>query len=144
MLFQGKNTYTAKHLVKNKIVGVYGKVRLSDIKYCQNSISSVFRDGRSLEEGVDDIIVGRWIPKLRVVVIKERFWSLDNRRLWCAKKAGIRFVNCEIVKKGLEFLWKFSTRTNGKEIHVNYQEFKKCFCSECKRIYRLASSAYEM
>lgn len=79
----GRNNFLSKR--KTEI-----KLRPSEIRYSQGSISSQFKDGTNIGELLDDIFFGRCfasaIPKIEVSCIKSRWVSADNRRLWVFKQ----------------------------------------------------------
>eukprot|EP00927_Polykrikos_kofoidii_P084788 TRINITY_DN9036_c0_g3_i1.p1 TRINITY_DN9036_c0_g3~~TRINITY_DN9036_c0_g3_i1.p1 ORF type:complete len:419 (-),score=40.44 TRINITY_DN9036_c0_g3_i1:190-1446(-) len=66
------------------------ELKLQDIRFCQDSCSPTFRDGRSLKSTVDQLTNGdvtvAWLG-IRVVDFGGLFFALDNRRLRCAKMA---------------------------------------------------------
>jgi len=67
------------------------KMNLHVIRFSQDSISSVFSDGRSTEQLTKDLKSGKQsiadFPTIRVVEFAHRVWSLDNRRLRCMQTA---------------------------------------------------------
>lgn len=79
------------------------KLRPSDIRYSQSSISNVFSDGTNIGDLLDDIYYGRCfasaLPHIEVSLIKKEWVSADNRRLWVFKQLEILgSVNLIIVK----------------------------------------------
>eukprot|EP00929_Paragymnodinium_shiwhaense_P000703 TRINITY_DN100938_c0_g1_i1.p1 TRINITY_DN100938_c0_g1~~TRINITY_DN100938_c0_g1_i1.p1 ORF type:complete len:1044 (-),score=146.46 TRINITY_DN100938_c0_g1_i1:60-3191(-) len=102
------------------------QMRLHDIRFSQDSIRSVFSDGRSTEQLTKDLQSGKMsiadFPTIRVVELCGIVWSLDNRRLRCMQTAfakerkkvidvQVESLKQDNVKK--EFLRKF---TAGKDI----------------------------
>lgn len=76
---------------------------VSDIAFTQRSISSLFSDGKSVDllveilesdsEAINDI------PTISVVKYKDSYYSLDNRRLYCFKRASISSILVKITKR---------------------------------------------
>ena len=65
------------------------KLNVRDIEFTQAGISRCFQDGRPLESMISDLDRGRLDPcslKLEVVEWRGRFYSNDNRRLYCLKE----------------------------------------------------------
>ena len=66
----------------------------SDVRFTQDSISANFRDGRSVQELIDNMrsgsVVPDDLPALRVFEENGKIYSLDNRRLFAAKESKIR------------------------------------------------------
>lgn len=102
------------------------KVCLHDIRFSQDSISSLFGDGRSIKELIKNLESGQTsiedVPKIRVVELCGIVWSLDNRRLRCMQTAfakerkkmvDVQFESLKQEQIQKEFLRKFTT---GKEI----------------------------
>ena len=68
------------------------KLNVRDIEFTQASIKNCFRDGRYLEDLISDLDQGKVDPsghrnlQLEVVQCKDKFYSNDNRRLFCLKE----------------------------------------------------------
>ena len=100
-----------------------GVIDPKNIRYSQNSISSVFKEsGESVQELADSLKDGSVkpssIPPIRIVLSEGRIYTLDNRRLWAFRKAGVN-----IHYKKLDYIperqtFKFTTKNNGEEIDV--------------------------
>lgn len=103
-----------------------GEVKTIDPKlvlFSQLTCSATFRDGRSVLDLIADLKAGRAnvaeIPPLRVFLHNGAIWSLDNRRLYAFKEAGIpvRIVlasEAEIKKEA----YKYSTKSGGRTIRL--------------------------
>lgn len=103
-----------------------GEVKTIDPKlvlFSQNTCSATFRDGRSVLELIADLKAGRIkaenVPALRVFLHNGAIWSLDNRRLYAFKEAGlpVRIVlatEAEIKKEA----YKYSTTSGGRTIRL--------------------------
>jgi hypothetical protein len=104
--------------------GEPGYIDPSHVRFTQDDIGAQFRDGRS----IDDLAIGLQsgtispdsIPPIRVVPREGELWSLDNRRLWAFKQAGVkvpfRMATPEEIAK--EWIKKFTTDTQGLSIRV--------------------------
>jgi len=66
-------------------------LELHVIRFTQSSISGTFRDGRRVEDTVQQLRSGALqvqdLPRIRVVEFLGMFWTLDNRRLHCIQQA---------------------------------------------------------
>lgn len=103
-----------------------GEVKTIDAKlvlFSQNTCSATFRDGRSVIDLIADLKAGRIkaesVPALRVFLHNGAIWSLDNRRLYAFKEAGlpVRIVlatEAEIKKEA----YKYSTTSGGRTIRL--------------------------
>ncbi len=103
-----------------------GEVKTIDPKlvlFSQNTCSATFRDGRSVLDLIASLKAGAAnvaeIPALRVFLHNGAIWSLDNRRLYAFKEAGlpVRIVlasEAEIKKEA----YKYSTSTGGRTIRL--------------------------
>lgn len=108
-------------------------MRLKYIRFTQATISSHFRQrGRQqpspIEELVDEL---RRFPKtleakdnhVRVCLYQGKYWSVDNRRLYCMKQAlredtiiQVKYYPFVNMLSPEEFLWKWSTTNQGESI----------------------------
>ena len=63
---------------------------VGEIEYTQASIKAEFRDGRPLEQLISDLYWGKVDPgrdlELEVVQYRDKYYSNDNRRLYCLKE----------------------------------------------------------
>ena len=73
--------------------GIRRLMRLEHIRFTQSSCSDRFRDGRRIErleqalrEAGSDEPWRLARARIKVVLFKGRYWSLDNRRLYCMKR----------------------------------------------------------
>jgi hypothetical protein len=96
-----------------------------DIRYTQESIKKSFKDGGT----VDDLAAGlkngsvnkNDIPAIRVFQHTDgNIYSLDNRRLYAFKQAGIDppqvWAPNDLVQKQIG--WKMTTKSNGTSIRL--------------------------
>ena len=96
----------------------------SSIHYSQNSISSKFKDGSSVDDMIQGLKTGEIsidnIPAIRIFRKDGVLYSLDNRRLYAFKQAGIENIPYrwatpeEIANES----WKFTTENGGSSIQV--------------------------
>ena len=88
--------------------------------------SANFRDGRSVQELIDNMrsgsVVPDDLPALRVFDESGKIYSLDNRRLFAAKesksKVNVEFVDPQERSVAKEIKRKFSTINDGESIIV--------------------------
>ena len=73
---------------------------VQDVDYTQKGISSTFGDGRCLDVLIEDLNSGNVHPRadkrmeLEVVKFRDKFYSNNNRRLYCLKKHQQRWEEC--------------------------------------------------
>ena len=99
-----------------------------DIRYTQNSISSRFGDERLVDDMIKGLKNGSItpddVPAIRIFKGDDGYvYSLDNRRLYAFKKAGMREINAELVdttdiKIIKEIRKKFHPINHGRSIRV--------------------------
>ena len=93
-----ENSHVDGHDGLNPTDSADGKLNVRDIEFTQAGISRCFQDGRPLETMISDLDRGRLDPcslKLEVVEWRGRFYSNDNRRLYCLKEHQ-RHVNWDV------------------------------------------------
>lgn len=110
-LKKGKKRFYFKNEMEEFILPV------EEVKFCQDSISCRFRDGKSLEETADEIAVGLYKPVIDVVVVDGEVLSLDNRRLFCCKITMEGSVRARLSVVNMYNRWKL-TRVRNKEIVI--------------------------
>ncbi|KAJ3009627.1 hypothetical protein HKX48_007845 [Thoreauomyces humboldtii] len=73
----------------------------SEVAFTTGIVSSVFDDGRSVQELADDLENGRvsieQVPRMRVARVERVYFALDNRRLWAVRSAKLSVVPVAIV-----------------------------------------------
>jgi hypothetical protein len=85
------------------------------VGFSQASIGATFKDGGTIEEMAsrlrDGTIDPHQVPPIRLFERDGRLYSLDNRRLWAFRTAGVavpyRAATDEEVRQER---WKFTTR----------------------------------
>jgi len=99
-----------------------GKIDPSEIRYSQNSISSTFKNGQKVSELIDNLKNGYINPSdvepIRIVEKDGRIYSLDNRRLYAFKEAGVDvpYIKLDEIPKNQTF--KFTTENEGTSIFI--------------------------
>ena len=96
----------------------------SDIRFSQNSISSKFKNGSSVDDMIQGLRKGTVdpsdIPAIRIFEKDGALYTLDNRRLYAFQQAGIENIpyqwatSQEIANEA----WKFTTTNGGVSIEV--------------------------
>ncbi|RUP01594.1 MAG: hypothetical protein EKK34_28450, partial [Mycobacterium sp.] len=70
-----------------------GHISPLQIRYSQNSISTKFRNGGSVEEFSDLVRDGKLnpnnVPPIRIVEFDGELYSLDNRRPWAYRRPNV-------------------------------------------------------
>ncbi|KAJ3082654.1 hypothetical protein HK102_001534 [Quaeritorhiza haematococci] len=95
-----------------------------DIRYTQRSIGQYLSgyDNYTIYDLAEDLGCGSVditdIEKIRVVQDGSDYWSLDNRRLWAFKEAGLSSVPVRLVDANGEFYRKRNTVDGGWSVHV--------------------------
>lgn len=91
-----ENSHVDGHDGLNPTDSADGKLNVRDIEFTQAGISRCFQDGRPLETMISDLDRGRLDPcTLKLVEWRGRFYSNDNRRLYCFKEHQ-RHVNWDV------------------------------------------------
>ena len=113
-------------------------LEVDEIFFSQRGMSRFFKDGRDIEELVDDLWCGRVDPLAEFLTLdvvlrpwsgKYRFFSSHNRRLWCLKTHKMNmgghpvYVRCKVVSKDALRLVQtnerhFDTRDGGQSIRI--------------------------
>jgi RHS repeat-associated protein len=100
-----------------------GKMNPEKIRYTQDSIKNSYKDGQSLDATIAQLRSGATaaedIPPIRVFERYGKIYSLDNRRLYAFKQAGVpvRFVKAT-PRQVEDESWKFTTQNDGASIRV--------------------------
>jgi len=117
---QGRNNGRSRGPCKLREI----KLRPSQIRFTQCSISNTFSDGSLIGNLLDDIFVGRCfasaIKPIEVVWTGEKWFSNDNRRLWILKQLEhlnkIELVTVKRVRKIVQT--KFTTKNDGFTVTI--------------------------
>jgi filamentous hemagglutinin len=95
----------------------------ASILFTQNTISTTFSDGRSVEGAVHDLRSQGAdpavdVPIIRVVHSNGSYRSLDNRRLYTFKAANLRCVPVHIMPPTEEFYTKLQNQSGRAVVFV--------------------------
>lgn len=96
----------------------------SEIRYCKNSISNRFRDGRLIGKTLDDLcecrIRKRDLPPISVKCIRGNFISNNNRRLWVFKQLQKRGMCGRIPCFEIDYISsnRMTSHTGGSRIDI--------------------------
>ncbi len=115
----GKQSFTGWYI--KLMYGMTVDMNVEGIRFSQNSISPIFQDGESLEKGIKDIKYGKWKPVIEVTTPSggKGLYTLDNRRLYCTKAAGVRKIRVRFVKyQSSKHRWKFTSNNEGDYVDV--------------------------
>ncbi|MGH2351657.1 MAG: hypothetical protein ACRDI2_10050 [Chloroflexota bacterium] len=91
----------------------------STLRFSQDSIDRSFTSGESFDTLISDLKAGRKtaasVPPIRLVERKGMLITLDNRRLYCFKEAGVQ-IRCRWAKPSevKNESWKFTAGKLGK------------------------------
>ncbi len=99
------------------------KMNPSEIRFTQDSISSVFRNGNTLESTINGLKSGKIspndFPPIRIFEKNGNINSLDNRRLEVFQKAGIDIPTIRATPQEIKTeSWKFHPINDGKTIKI--------------------------
>jgi len=103
-------------------------VLTSDARYLHTSINFVFTDGRTIYSLASKLAEGKIgvdeVPTIRVVCEetyddRTLYWSMDNRRLWAFKAAGLKCIPVTFVQpNGQYYSFKEKALDNGISINI--------------------------
>ncbi|MFD4948868.1 DUF6531 domain-containing protein [Streptomyces sp. NPDC058409] len=100
-----------------------GEISPLAVRFSQDSIKGTFKNGQSVQDLVDALKAGRVVasdlPPIRVFRQNGKIYTLDNRRLYAFREAGvnIRFTRASAEEVQSES-WKMTTRNDGTSIVV--------------------------
>lgn len=105
---------------------ISGVVRLRDakaIRFTQDSIGRTFKDGGDVDDLILKLRSGQVkpdsLPPIRIFEKEGKIYSLDNRRLYAAKQAGVNVKTVGATEEEIaREAWKFTTKTDGVGIVV--------------------------
>lgn len=114
----------------------YTRMAPSKIFFTQNSIAAEFQNGYSVNETLREIELGEMFvedfPAMRVVKMNNKYYSLDNRRLYVfrvlEKRGKLKSVDVRIVERVLQ--GRITTKNGGRSVKIRgdqtySHEFKK-------------------
>ncbi|CAK9050305.1 unnamed protein product [Durusdinium trenchii] len=89
----------------------------SELRWTHNKLQRLFTCGRALSEVAQQLRSGRLVasdlPRISIVFHSGKWYSRNNRRLWCLKAAAIRRVEVEVGIVDQPFLNGLTTTTDG-------------------------------
>ena len=92
------------------------------IRFSQNSISSVFKDGTTIYDLIKKLknktIDPKLIPPIRIVEKDGLIYTLDNRRLKVFQEAGIDVPYEKLNDIPQTEIFKFTTKNEGITIEI--------------------------
>jgi hypothetical protein len=100
-----------------------GLINPRQVRFTQASISPVFRNGEPVVLLAEGLRTGRIrptdVPAIRVFARAGRLFSLDNRRLWAFREAGVQVPFRRATDQEIEEeQWKFTTRNDGETVRI--------------------------
>lgn len=99
----------------------YKLINPSDVGYTQDSISPNFKDGSDVKSLIlklkEGIITADDVDPIRIFEMNGKLMSIDNRRLYAFKKAGVNIRYRWATKKEISSR-RISTKDNGETIKV--------------------------
>merc|ERR1711964_633627 len=101
------------------------EVGVASIRWTQVSINNRFGNSLPIAWTIEKLkqgeILPRELPLIRVAKFKGKYRSVDNRRLYCYKAAGIKQVLVVIIKedrKMKQLFEKNKTKNNGTSVRI--------------------------
>jgi hypothetical protein len=96
----------------------------ADIHFTQKSIGERFSNGRSIYSTVKQLqrgeIEAEDFPPIHVFCFDDCWWSLDNRRLWTFKNAGLNSIPVKVVEINESYLHRVKVINNGESIYIRH------------------------
>ncbi|KAL2611187.1 hypothetical protein R1flu_022879 [Riccia fluitans] len=110
----------------------------ADIRFSQESIPVCFdypHEEDRLDKAVDLIINNRLaasdFPPMSVVLVEDRLWTLNNRRLWVFRKAGVTDVFVSVIRRSHdESQWDHFLESNLHKV-LSPRQFYPWLREEC-------------
>ncbi|CAE8623186.1 unnamed protein product [Polarella glacialis] len=99
-------------------------IRLGDIFFTQSSIHSTFSNGDDLHDTIRDLQTGLMsvdnVPQITIVRYGGKWYSVDNRRLYCFKAALPADAEISVIEGVMDhkFFNNFTTQTGGASIEI--------------------------
>ena len=113
----------AAPLMRGADAGAPGMIDARSVRFSQNSIAASFRGGGSVDELAAGLrngtIDAKSIPAIRLVERDGKLYSLDNRRLYAAQRAGVKIpYRMATPEEILKERFKFTTTNGGAGVEV--------------------------
>ncbi len=108
---------------KGSSIAANGLIDSQVVRFTQDSISRVFKNGTDIYDTIKDLKKGvvkiEDIPEIRIFEYKNNFYTLDNRRLFAAQEAGMQIkYRLATQEEVTNEAWKFTTKNDGTSIRV--------------------------
>jgi hypothetical protein len=113
----------AKRKLEKAQVGEKTELYLRQLSYSQDSIKGQFQDGRTVSQLRKELQSGEKkiedVPTIMALVHQGQVFSVDNRRLWSFKNAGLHpdaKIPVISARTNQSFYTKFTTPTSGRTV----------------------------
>ena len=94
------------------------RVRPAELRFTYNTLQRLFTCGRRVQDVAEDLHAGRVrpdsLPQIKVVLYDGKWYSVNNRRLWCLQFAEVGEVDAIVGDPNAHFLRGFNTKTDGR------------------------------
>ncbi|HEX4965393.1 MAG TPA: Ig-like domain-containing protein [Thermoanaerobaculia bacterium] len=107
-----------------------GRINPAVVRFSQDSVAYEFKNGNALKDTIEGLRTGKIDPKefmkkpIRLVEKDGKIYSLDNRRLYVFKEAGIEVPYVKLDHIPADELSKFSTKNDGFSVMVRPKGMK--------------------
>ena len=113
------------------MVGQTLLVQPLSIRWTHDRLQQMFTCGRRLKHVADQLrdksISPEVLPMIEIVSYQGKWYSRNNRRLWCFKEAGLRSIQARVGPVDAHFLKGLTTATDGWSVDF----YPPCICSRC-------------
>lgn len=105
---------------------MWESLRPSEIRFIQDTIHNIFQDGRSVNTTAEDLCNGRIsvkdFPVIKVVKLRNKYFSFDNRRLYVFRVAEYRGavsrISVNVVDVSQFDKNRYTTENEGRTVTV--------------------------
>lgn len=108
-------------------------VKPAELRWTHGHLQRLFTCGRSLSSVIEQLRTGcvraSELPAISIVFYEGKWYSRNNRRLFCFKEATITAVEAVVTPVDAHFLRGLNTTTDGWSVDF----FPPCICSRCKQ-----------
>jgi len=116
-------------------IGSIVEVNPTEIRWTHGMIQPLFTCGRPLEKVAEQLkcreLLVSDLPMMELVFYKDKWYSRNNRRLWCFKQSGLSSIQARISTADHYFLKGLNTKTDGWTIDF----FPPVKCSSCGSLF---------
>merc|ERR1712032_614850 len=114
-------------------VGQMVQARVTALRHTHSCIQPLFTCGREVKAVAEDLRSGALplsgLPRITIVNFDGKWYSANNRRLWCLKAARIRIVEAVVGAPDDHFMKGLNTKTDGWGVAF----FPPVLCPTCRR-----------